>query len=385
MRVLFLHNDYLQAGGERQSVRNQIDAVATQGVQCEEVWVDNEALAEQSPAGRASSILRDAYAYDMVSQRIERFAPDLVHAENLFPTLGAGAIKAIRDARIPWVRTLRNYRKGCLAGTFSRGGNKCTLCSGKLLKHPGIRYSCYRGSTAASAGAAVYSLRDGMAERTWRPSAYLTVSRFVASELRPILPTGSTVQVVHNIVTSPPEHRDDYDVSFVGRLSAEKGVDVVLGLVDALPAVSFVVAGDGDLAPRVRGAARDRPNLAYVGPTSAKEARAVLASSKIALVPSRWDEPFGRVAAEAMAAGAIPLVAARGGLSEVVRELPAEISVMHTYEIDDWARRVTQILAMERGASEDLRGRCAASAQSLFSATAIADRLLTVYSELVRP
>ena len=43
-----------------------------------------------------------------------------------------------------------------------------------------------------------------------------------------------------------------------------------------------------------------------------------LAAARAVLVPSLWDEPFGRVAAEAFARGRPVLTTGRGGLAEIV-------------------------------------------------------------------
>lgn len=92
-----------------------------------------------------------------------------------------------------------------------------------------------------------------------------------------------------------------------------KGADVFLALADAFPRERFLLVGDVDPALAADFAART--NVRLLGRTTT---RRFLAMSKVVVVPSRWPEPFGRVAVEAMANGIPTLVSRTGGLAEIV-------------------------------------------------------------------
>jgi glycogen(starch) synthase len=112
---------------------------------------------------------------------------------------------------------------------------------------------------------------------------------------------------------------------FVGRMAREKGADVLLSAMPAIlarrPDVKLTLAGDGpdraaleDLARTsgVMGACR------FLGMVAHGAVGGLMAESDLVIVPSRWKEAFGLVAAEAAAAGR-PVVASRvGGLTEIV-------------------------------------------------------------------
>jgi glycosyltransferase involved in cell wall biosynthesis len=117
-----------------------------------------------------------------------------------------------------------------------------------------------------------------------------------------------------------------WDLVFLGRLVQEKGLDVLLEALAMLRQAAdlrprLLVIGDG---PR-RGdwqALCERLGLAtqvrFAGSLSGSALTAALRSARIGVVPSLWEEPMGLVAAEFLAAGVLPVVAARGGLAEVV-------------------------------------------------------------------
>ena len=73
------------------------------------------------------------------------------------------------------------------------------------------------------------------------------------------------------------------------------------------------------------------------------------ALAPVLLVPSVWDEPFGRVAAEAMINGIPPLVSDRGSLPQVVGGDYAAGGSGSVRPIPDWLQPTTQKLPSAAG------------------------------------
>ncbi len=61
------------------------------------------------------------------------------------------AKRLARDAGVPVVQTLHNYRLLCPSALLFRDGGVCEDCLHKRVKWPGVAHACYRGSRAASA------------------------------------------------------------------------------------------------------------------------------------------------------------------------------------------------------------------------------------------
>ena len=110
-----------------------------------------------------------------------------------------------------------------------------------------------------------------------------------------------------------------------GRVSppgSDKGVDIVLGLARACPDIPFEMVRGWTLDARDEAALarglEGLSNVTVLPPTN--DMREVYARSRVVLAPSRWNEAFGRIAAEAHV-NAIPVLAStRGGLPEAVGE-----------------------------------------------------------------
>lgn len=113
-------------------------------------------------------------------------------------------------------------------------------------------------------------------------------------------------------------------IGFIGRLSTVKGVDVLADAVSHLAGdlhVRLIVAGDDRFVPeessrRVRDAL-DRIS-GQVDMVGWIDRESFHRSVDIVAVPSTWDEPFGLVAAEAMARRSPLLVTDAGALPEIV-------------------------------------------------------------------
>ena len=94
---------------------------------------------------------------------------------------------------------------------------------------------------------------------------------------------------------------------FIGRLTRQKGVDVLLRAAARLPGVRFRIVGEGDARKALEKLARSLglANVEFAGATG--DVPGVLADATLLVLPSRW-EGLPNVVLEAMAAG-VPVVA----------------------------------------------------------------------------
>jgi UDP-glucose:(glucosyl)LPS alpha-1,2-glucosyltransferase len=127
----------------------------------------------------------------------------------------------------------------------------------------------------------------------------------------------------------PPTRQRERVILFVGRVVPEKAPDAfVAACAIALPRLpgwrAEIIGADRSRADspdtRFLRGVRDAAGAAGVtllGYRDHPEVLAALASASIVVVPSRWQEPFGLTALEAMASGAALICSPRGGLPEV--------------------------------------------------------------------
>lgn len=125
-----------------------------------------------------------------------------------------------------------------------------------------------------------------------------------------------------------------FRVAFAGRITPEKGLDVLIDAVGLLPsvmpgrlvfelAIAGVVEDESYWAQcqhRMRTTTAERVGFHFVGEVDYPQVDALFAQSDVVAVPSQWPEPLGAVALEAMAAGVPVLVSDVGGMAELVTD-----------------------------------------------------------------
>jgi glycosyltransferase involved in cell wall biosynthesis len=113
-----------------------------------------------------------------------------------------------------------------------------------------------------------------------------------------------------------------------GRIAPEKGTDVAIRAASAAGLPLAIVGGVYDqiyhercVGPHVRREESWSPpteGAVYYGPQPRQALHKILAGAAATLMPVRWDEPFGIVALESLAAGTPVVAFARGGLAELI-------------------------------------------------------------------
>lgn len=152
----------------------------------------------------------------------------------------------------------------------------------------------------------------------------ISISRAVAetfpvkSELIPN-PYDATVFHVRDSVTRSE------DLVALGRLVSDKGFDL---LVEALALLAkegskpkLTIIGDGPEKEPLIQLARDRgvaDQITFLGAMTGTRLAEELNRYRIAVVPSRWKEPFGIVALEAIACGCVVVGSREGGLADAI-------------------------------------------------------------------
>lgn len=230
-----------------------------------------------------------------LAARLRELAPDLVHTHLVHADLYG--IAAARRARIPAMVSSRHDNNPFRRGTLVRWLNR------RAMRH--VRTVIAISDAVARFVHEVEGVDD---------ASIATIRYGVGAEATDDEARGARAAIGCG--------DRDLVVGFVGRLVAQKGVDV---LIDAVPRVRArhptavtVIVGDGPLAPelRARAAALGLGDcVRFVGWIA--DARRVMPACDVIVVPSRW-EGLGLVALEAMAC-ARPVVASRvDGLAEIV-------------------------------------------------------------------
>ncbi len=323
MKVLLVHNRYRSSSpsGEDRVVDQEGEALVAAGHTVERFERSSDEIASWSAAGKALVPIQMLWNDDVrrsLTRTLRSYRPAVVHVHNTFPLLSPSVLYASRAAGIPVVATLHNYRLVCPSGTLFREGRVCHDCIDRL-PWPGIRHGCYRDSVVATASMATGLLAHRSAWRTM-VSAYVFISRaqrdIIARDGLPAERLFVKPNFVPWVAPVPvaPAHR----IVYAGRLTEEKGISLLMEAWDRYigrtdeSRLQLSVAGAGPLESKVAAWAATRPSVQWLGKLSQEECASLVATARAVVVPSRWEETFGLVAVEAMAAR-VPAVAPNHG------------------------------------------------------------------------
>lgn len=233
---------------------------------------------------------------------IRSFRPQVVHAHKLYPQLSVAPILVASRAGLPIVQTLHDYEFISASWLDHRG---------RWIDHEESRRS------ARALNEATLLVRRGLHARA--VDAWIANSRYVAARHRTRGIEATALPLfIEPAPGAPRPFADRHGAVFVGRLGAEKGVRDVIRLAELVPSLQFTVAGHGPLEGEVAEAAGRLSNLAFAGSLQRGEVLDLLARARVCLVPSRWQEPAGLAALEAMSVGTPVVAYASGGLAEYV-------------------------------------------------------------------
>ncbi len=263
MRVLVVHNRYRSTlpSGENRAVDAEIDGLRRAGVEVVSYLRSSDEIPAMSAAQQLTVPFLPLHSRRAVADLDALMAadrPDVLHLHNPWPLISLSVVPAAHRRGVPVVATVHNHRHSCMRGSYFRDGHDCRQCEGRALPWPAVQHGCYRDSRLQSIPmAAAFRLHRKDQRAVDR---YVALSQPIADS---ILASGlvSPDQVVlrPNSVPDPgPPTPPGQGLLYVGRLSAEKGVPLLLEAWEAAgrPFGTLIVAGDGPERPLVEARAQ---------------------------------------------------------------------------------------------------------------------------------
>lgn len=256
---------------------------------------------------------------------LDDFKPDIVHLHNIHSYLSPMLAKLAkrRGCRVVW--TLHDYKLVCPSYACLLYGKPCEKCIGRG-KMQVLKNRCMKGSLAASAMAYIEALKWNRNVLDRYADAFICPSQFMASKMKKDGFDPEKLHVVCNHIDSKKQQlfgsldieREDYYV-YVGRLSAEKGVETLLNVASQLPH-TLKLAGDGPLRKQLEEQYASCKNIEFLGHQNAIQVAELLSKACFSVVPSEWYENNPLSVIESLCAGT-PVVGARiGGIPELLND-----------------------------------------------------------------
>jgi glycosyltransferase involved in cell wall biosynthesis len=284
-----------------------------------------------------------------MSDLIGEFRPEIAHVHAPSRYLTPSILRPLERARVPVVMTLHDFKPWCTNRILFAHGKPCERCKGGSHWHA-LTTACVQDSRSKSAVGMIEAYVHASLDAYRNVCLWIAPSRFVhekaiefgvaPARLRLLahgveMPASRSAPAAfaaaeeppppafddaerQGVTIAPPDRFASPYVLFSGRLSIEKGVELLAPIARAIQPTPLVVAGDGPLKSNLEQAARELSTLRVLGHLDDAELARYRRHAAAVLVPSLFYEHFCYAAAEALL-DERPVVAARiGAIPELV-------------------------------------------------------------------
>jgi glycosyltransferase involved in cell wall biosynthesis len=346
-----------------------------------------ELLRDSSPRAALKVAARSIYnaeARRKIAALVDEVKPDLAHFHNIHAHLTASIIAPLHKRRIPIVWTLHDYRLVCPNSSFLSAGDVCERCLPNRF-HEAVLRRCKKGSVAASFVAMLTTLYDRMIRLPRRIDRFIAPSEFLRSKLIEGGFDPSRIERIPNFVdlsayAGLPE--SDY-FCYLGRLSYEKGLDVLIRAMAKLDEGRLLIVGSGPEEYDLKMLAADLGvrRVEFAGFRSGSKLARMLAEAQFVVLPSRWYENQPLSVMEAFASSKAVVASRIGGIPEMVEDGVNGL-LFPMADIDALAGCLGRMLG-DRGVREEMGRRAREKAERLYDTETHYARIERLYRQVI--
>ncbi len=350
--------------------------------------VDFPGLLHASSPGAAWKVAtRSIYngeARRKIAALADEVKPDIAQFHNIHAHLTTSIVAPLRKRGIPIVWTLHDYRLICPNTALLSRGEICERCIPNRF-YESILQRCKKGSLAASFIAMLTTLYERLERIPSRIDRFVTPSEFLRSKLIEGGFDPERIACVPNFVdlalyAGHPEK--DY-FCYLGRLSHEKGLDILIRAVAKLETGRLLVVGDGPEADDLKALALElgTSRVEFAGYRSGEELKRILAESQFLVLPSRWYENLPFAVMEAFASSKAVVASRIGGIPEMVDDGVNGL-LFPVGDVEALAACLRRMLG-DRGAREGMGRRGREKAERLYGRETHYRRIEGIYREVI--
>jgi glycosyltransferase involved in cell wall biosynthesis len=320
MKILIIHNHYLEKGGEDEVVSAEVKLLEEHGHKVILYEKSNEYIKRLPFFKKLFFILLELnfskIVYKEVKEIVKTEKPDIAHIHNIFICITPSVYFALKEEKIPIVQSLHNYRFFCLSGTFYRKGAVCEKCKNNKFFNA-VLGKCWRDSFVLSFFLANLFYKADLFLK--KIDSYIALSKFSRDKFIELGLEEQKIYLKTNFlpIESGIDGQDCNYALFIGRLVDYKGIKTLIKAFKIRPGFKLKIIGDGPLRREVYNFSSSCDNIEWLGKLDKGSVFEAIKNSSFLIFPSEWYEHMPMVILESFAFSK-PLLASNLG---VIKEL----------------------------------------------------------------
>lgn len=272
----------------------------------------------------ACKMIYNSEARRNISLLIDEVKPDIAHIHHMYGRLTPSILFELKKGKVPVVMTVHDYRLICPNNKLFSKDTICEKCINHGSHHA-ILNRCVKDSYAASTAYFLeFYLYKLAGTYNKYIDAFIVPSRFMQKKLIDSGYSASKITHIYNFLNledyCASYRKDDY-ILYFGRLSAEKGLSLLLEAMEYNRNRKLVIAGAGELEQSLKAKAIEKGlNVDFCGFKSGDELKELVKKARVVVAPSIWYENNPMVVLESFALGTPVIGSDVGGIPELIRD-----------------------------------------------------------------
>ncbi|MBI2410343.1 MAG: glycosyltransferase family 4 protein [Candidatus Kerfeldbacteria bacterium] len=299
---------------------------------------------------KAAHFIYSTEAAKKLEQLITDHRPDIAHVHNIAHQLTPSVLDTLRKHHIPVVMTLHDYQVLCPNYKLFTQGSPCERC--KVHQYwNAIKFNCVQDAKLPSALSAVEMAVQNVFKKTYAKGVniFIAPSQFMYTKMNEWGWPESQLHYLPNFIDRIRDTRikKKNQFAYIGRLTKEKGVHLVLEAARRMQDTTFIFAGSGEEESNMKATIQKEglKNCVMLGFQPEHKIDTLIQESQAVLVPSLWWENAPLSVYEALALGTPVIASNRGGLPELIKKGKNGI-IFNPEKSNALAEAIQQMLAM---------------------------------------
>ncbi len=333
---------------------------------------------------KAARLIWNREAAQKFAKLLDKVKPDIIHAHNIYHQLSPSILKEARKRNIPVVMTLHDYKLICPNYLLFCKGRHCQKCLKGNYFHC-LFNNCY-GSFFRSALATTESIIHNKILKSYQKGVKLFVapSQYLKNLMLKAGFKEDQIIVLNNPAPETENSPNGNRLLYLGRLSKEKGVDLLLkSLKDTNE--SLDVVGDGPMEEELKKLTKKlnlEDRVTFYGHLDGEALLKIKREAKAVIVPSLWAENMSLVILESLALSKIVIASAMGGNPELIEHEKTGFLFLPNNEFD-LAEKINKLNFLTNIEKENIKANIQEKIK-LLSLSKHLDSLEDIYQQIIK-